>query len=166
MKRFFFIWIIALASCAESDEQSKYPRWVGDSEFIPEIDSVDIEVCNGENSVLQYFHFDEGLQYRGEKKELRRIYTENYQPVDTDQSGLIRIRFIVNCKGETGRFRIMGSDLDYREQIFDERITDQLLEITKSLDGWNIQSRDEIAQDYYQYLIFKIDRGNLIEIMP
>jgi len=167
MKRFFLICIIAFASCTESDEQSKYLRWVGDTEFNPKIDSGDFELCNSENLVRQYFHFDRGLAYEGEKKELRRIYAEAYKPPEgVDQSGMIRIRFIVNCKGETGRFRLIGSDLNYKEQVFDEKITNQLLRITKSLDGWAVHSMNEIPQDYYQYLIFKIDSGNLIEIMP
>lgn len=140
-------------------------RWVGDSVFDPEKDG-DFQICGNENFVLQYFHLDNGIQYQGEKNELHRLYTENYKAIEVDQSGWIRIRFIVNCQGQAGRFRIIGSDVDYREQIFDERITDQLLEITKSLDGWVIQSRDDLPQDYYQYLIFKIDRGELIDLLP
>lgn len=167
MKRIFIISLMACAACTNSGEESKYLRWVGDSQFDPELDSDNFELCNNESSVRQYFHFDRGLGYKGEKEELRRIYAEAYKPpVGIDQSGMIRIRFIVNCKGETGRFRLISSDLNYKEQVFHKKITDQLLRITKSLDGWALYSMNEVSQDYYQYLIFKIDRGNLIEIMP
>lgn len=166
MKRIVIIAILLLASCTQSDQNPKYLRWVGDSEFNPEIDVSDFRLCNSEKLVKQYFHSNQGLQYKGEKTALRNRFEQTYVPIETDQSGWIRIRFIVNCNGETGRYRVIGSDVDYQEQIFDERITDQLLEITESLDGWGIQSKRGKPQDYYQYLIFKIDKGDITDIMP
>jgi len=40
------------------------------------------------------------------------------------------------------------------------------MRITKSLSGWKILPNDEAPTDYYQYLIFKIKNGEIIEIMP
>ena len=79
---------------------------------------------------------------------------------------MIRIRFIVNCYGNTGRFRIIGSDENYNEMEFDSRITNQLLKITRALDEWGIKSDGHKSIDYYQFLIFRINNGQLIEIMP
>ena len=45
-------------------------------------------------------------------------------------------------------------------------ISEQLLNITKSLDGWVIGKHEGKAYDYYQYLTFKIEDGELIEILP
>ena len=57
-------------------------------------------------------------------------------------------------------------DNTYEQKEFDERITNQLLAITKELDGWKILPNTQEARDYYQYLIFKIDEGNILEILP
>jgi|UPI000591B847 hypothetical protein len=166
MKITAIITIIILAGCTRSDQDSKYLRWVGDAEFDPEIDASDFQLCGSEKLVQQYFYFGQGLQYEGEKTALRKRFKEAYVPVETAQSGWIRIRFIVNCQGQAGRYRMIGSDLDYEEQTFDERITDQLLKITKSLDGWTVLSKGGKPRDYYQYLIFKINNGDLTDILP
>jgi hypothetical protein len=166
MKRIAIIAIVLLAECTQNDQDSKYLRWVGDAEFDPEMDASDFQLCGSEKLAQQYFHFGQGLQYEGEKTALRKRFKEAYRPVETAQSGWIRIRFIVNCQGQAGRYRMIGSDLDYQEQIFDERITDQLLKIAKSLDGWAVLSKDGKRRDYYQYLIFKINNGDLTDILP
>jgi len=166
MKRIAIIAIVLLAGCTQNDQDSKYLRWVGDAEFDPEMDASDFQLCGSEKLVQQYFHFGQGLQYEGEKTALCKRFKEAYRPVETAQSGWIRIRFIVNCQGQAGRYRMIGSDLDYQEQIFDERITDQLLKIAKSLDGWAVLSKDGKRRDYYQYLIFKINNGDLTDILP
>ncbi|HKK38289.1 MAG TPA: hypothetical protein VJ949_02605, partial [Cryomorphaceae bacterium] len=83
-----------------------------------------------------------------------------------NESGWVRIRFVVNCRGESGRFRMICSDEHYESREFDARITDQLMAITKSLDGWKPLPDSENPDEYYQYLVFKIENGDLIEILP
>lgn len=49
---------------------------------------------------------------------------------------------------------------------YDARITDQLMTLTRNLNGWLPQYDMGDSQDYYQYLIFKIEEGRLIELLP
>lgn len=163
-----FVTALLLACAAETDSEpeSKYMRWVGDSAYDDAIDDSTFQICYYEHQVKQYFNFSEGFKYEGEKSALEETVHNSYVPIEIEQSGWIRIRFVVNCKGETGRFRITQSDTNYKETVFDSAITDQLLSITKSLDGWMKLPTDEDPQDYYLYLIFKIDNGSIIEIMP
>ncbi len=169
MKKIFpFIFILMfLQTCSQtSDSDSRYPRWVGDIAYDPALDDPAFKVCN-EKKARQYFNFSQGLQYEGEKAAILQAFEENYQPpADNQQSGWIRIRFIVNCKGETGRFRLIGASESYEEQTFDKGITGQLMSITKNLSGWKLMPDEERPGDYYQYLLFKIDNGKIIEILP
>ncbi|MDX1754292.1 MAG: hypothetical protein R3259_13955 [Salinimicrobium sediminis] len=73
---------------------------------------------------------------------------------------------MVNCEGKADRFRILQADKDYNEIEFDERITNQLLEITKGIESWKVMYGHEIPVDYYFYLIFKIKNGRITEILP
>ena len=165
---YLIIVLVLILGCSNQSESSpkEYLRWVGDIEHDSLSDGSYFTLCNGDENVFQYFNIGEGLQYDGEKKAIKNIFNEKYRPVETIQSGWVRIRFIVNCEGKTSRFRLIGSNLDYQEIDFDKRITTQLLDITKGLQGWKILSLQENPIDYYQYLIFKMDKGKIVEILP
>lgn len=159
-----------LCSCQSEKKASKkeqYLRWVGDIEQNDQIDETEFKVCNGDDNILQYFNLGEGPVYSGEKSKILNTYKSKYHPKsDKNQNGLIRIRFIVNCEGKSGRFRVLQSDYDYQEKEFDKEIVSQLLNITKGIKNWETLKRDEIPVDYYMYLIFKITDGQLTEILP
>lgn len=164
------IWPLAflflLVSCATDKDKPRYLRWVGDIEADAEMDGDTFQLCYSEARVKQYFNFSQGMQYEGEKPTMVEVFRKDYEAVDVPQSGWIRIRFIVNCKGESGRFRLTASNSQYQKQAFDPKITDQLLSITQSLKGWKPLPNLDDPRDYYQYLTFKIENGALKEILP
>ncbi|SMC56786.1 hypothetical protein [Moheibacter sediminis] len=173
MKYSVLIFIILFQiSCAQESNSFKneYPnRHIGDIEFDSKLDNPDFKLCYPEN-VFQYFNWGDGLEFEEEKIKIDNIFSEKYNPKSAKkESGSIRIRFIVNCKGETDRFRIIGSDENYQEKEFDKSITDQLLSIIKSLNGWKLKyfrENENQPIDYYQYLIFKIENGQIVKILP
>lgn len=153
----------------QSEENESYLRWVGDIEFDEKTDNPDFQLCYTDNAIRQYFNFSKGVQYKGEKPAIIQHFKENYQPVASKQSGLLRIRFVVNCKGETDRFRLMGMDENFQPMDFETEISHQILDLTKKMEGWlpiEMEEMDNMTLDYYQYLIFKIYNGEIIEIMP
>lgn len=169
-KIILLISIISITGCRLEKEYlttNKYLRWVDDIEFDPLLDNKNFKLCHGEDSVFQYFNNSAGLEYSGEKIAIDKLFQEKYNPNKvTKESGLIRIRFIVNCQGETDRFRIISMDEAYEEKKFDGSITNQLLEITRSLKGWKQKELQGKSVDYYQYLIFKIHQGRIVKISP
>lgn len=172
MKIFSFLFLLfSFISCAQEANSFKNeypPRHIGDIEFNPETDNQDFELCNAEK-IYQYFNLGDGLFYKGEKIALEKVFKDKYNPeIVKKESGLIRIRFIVNCKGETDRFRILGADENYEEKEFDKSITNQLIEITKELSGWAgaYNPEKQTGVDYYIYLIFKMKDGQIIKILP
>lgn len=155
-----------ICSCQSDKKSSKYLRHIGDIEYDGTMDKPDFFLCN-EKDIIQYHNNSNGLEYKDEKQALQQEIFSNYTSVpDSSQNGLIRIRFVVNYRGETDRFRVIAMDEDYQEKQFREEVTEQLLLICKDLKGWLPKTMDGNDVDYYQYLIFKIYHGNLIEIMP
>lgn len=161
-----FILAIILANCSAEKVQSKYLRSVGDIEADSKQDDPAFKLCNGEVFLKQYFNYSQGLQYEGEMLQIKEQFEQAYVPVEVNENGWVRIRFVVNCHGESGRFRMICSNEHYESRDFDSRITDQLMSITKSLDGWKALPDSENPEEYYQYLIFKIDNGDIIDILP
>lgn len=169
-----FFWLPAfflltfLLRPVSSKGQKTYLRWVGDSEFNIETDDSKFSPCGSEDRVLQYFNTGEGPQYVGEKPALLKHFYSKFQPPENNhQSGMIRIRFLVNCEGKAGRFRLTESDETYSPFTFDPKITGQLMQLTREIKDWKIlKSSDTDATDYYFYLIFKIKDGRIINILP
>ncbi|MEN2281147.1 hypothetical protein AAGF08_03345 [Algoriphagus sp. SE2] len=173
MNKSFFTIIVLLSfflSCQSEkkvDDKEKYLRWVGDIEPNDQLDKTEFIVCNGEDNIFQYFNLGEGPVYKGEKSKILNTFKSKYRPIpDKNQNGLIRIRFIINCEGKAGRFRILQSDYDYQEKEFEKEIVSQLLDITKGIENWEVLKRDNVPVDYYMYLIIKITDGQLAEILP
>ena len=157
---------IILLSC-NSQQNSKTSRWLDDIQYDKKIDKKNFVVCD-EDNVFQYFNLGDAIHYKGDKPMIINEFIANYDSTKVKrESGLIRIRFIVNCEGETDRFRMMQSDLNYKEKVFDKNISDQLMAITKGLDGWGKkEKKDGTSVDYWQYLTFKIIDGKIVKIIP
>ncbi|HEY0741005.1 MAG TPA: hypothetical protein VGD40_06055 [Chryseosolibacter sp.] len=161
-----FLTVAVLQGCAHREKIQDYPLQVGDITFNAGEDDPVFKVCN-EDQVAQYYNFGKGVNYKGEKLKIVDHFQHGFRPsTKSDESGFITIRFIVNCHGETGRFRWQEMDENFNEKVFDEDIRGQLLDLTRQLDGWGISQYEGKAYDYYQYLTFKIESGKLVEIMP
>lgn len=77
-------------------------RWVDDIVQDSLQDGVSFKLCNSNEQIIQYFNNGKGVEYIGGKKAIDSLFFASYQKVDSDKSGMIRIRFVVNCTGETG----------------------------------------------------------------
>ena len=82
------------------------------------------------------------------------------------ETGYITIRFLVNCEGKTGLFRIQQINGDYKETTFDNKLVTTIFNFVKNLNGWIIEENKGTKVDYYQYLSFKIENGIVKEILP
>ena len=161
------IWLVGVLSQCQSfsKEKKEYPRQIGDIAFDPGVDDPNFELCN-EEWVYQYYNFSNGLQFKGEKTAIYRAFSTYQKDSVSNQNGYVTIRFIVNCKGETGRFRMESMNENYEAFRFDRAITQQLMDITQGLSGWEIAIYNDEPKDYYQYLTFKIQMGQIVNILP
>jgi hypothetical protein len=138
---------------------------VGDITYDPKVDDPAFTVCDSQR-VFQYYNT--ASYYKDHKKEIARYFTSHYKaaPGATDQTGYLTIRFIINCKGATGRFRLYQLDSNYQPFWFSDAITRQLLTLAKQLKGWEpARYRDKIF-DSYQYITFTMKKGRIVCITP
>ena len=165
LKLILFIPLISFGQ-EKSETKSEYPNYVGDIEFNSEIDTKEFELCNSKH-IFFFFFNSGGLEHEGVKLSIEKEFTEeDKSEIIKSETGLIRINFVVNCKGKTDRFRLISMNENYEEKVFDKSITEQLMSISKNLNGWKGKKYREKEIDYYQYLIFKIENGQLKEILP
>lgn len=154
---------------------------VGDIVFDASTDNPKFELID-ENEILPYNSIC-GFLIEGERFRVLEYYFNNFKSDTIDGvTGYITIRFIVNFRGETDRFRVYEMDNKYNPCKFPGNISNSLLELTRNLDGWitlfddkfdrynciEIEKNGEIkyAYDYYQYILFKIKDGQIETILP
>lgn len=159
--------LVLLISCKNtSDKQSTHLANVG---IIPKDESVDdsnFQPCHEDYSLFYYQVDNSDHLYKGEKPAIVKTFDDIKLPAIDQNDGYVTIRFLVNCKGETGRFRVEQVDFEYKDKEFEGELVTQLLEKTKQLDGWWPATREGYKCDYYKYLTFKIINNQTVDILP
>lgn len=168
MKNIFLIILLIplLINCQTEKAVSKYPSHVGNIEFDEKLDNPNFKRCLDEKYVFQYYNDSKGFQYKSEKRGIEKEILTLNLPENKEANGYITIRFVVNCEGKSGMFRMQQIDNEYKEYTFDKKLSDQLLNFTKKLNGWIPKEIEEKKVDYYQYLTYKIENGKVSEILP
>ena len=131
----------------------------------PALDKRDFKLCGG--TIQQYYAVDGGHQ--GGRKRLLGLLAQ--QPAlqgarSASESGYITVRFVVNCEGETDRFRVLQIDKSYQPTEFHSELVEDLLSFSKRLTDWLPAEYQGNHYDYYQYLTFKITDGKVVDILP
>lgn len=162
---FFAFFTTSFTVCAQQVRpSSNYLEHVGDIPFDPSKDDPGFVICDTQQ-VIQYYGTTSW--YKDNKKEIAQFLTSRFAPSDTlNQTGYITIRFVINCKGETGRFRMYELDSSYHNFHFSEKISGQLLQLVKQVKGWQPAKYSNFIMDSYQHIIFRIRNGKIISISP
>ncbi|WP_333624731.1 hypothetical protein [Sphingobacterium siyangense] len=171
LKYFTFLFFICYAKSLkgqviESLKADKNQN-VGDIRFDRKIDLPLFKTCS-ENNIPQYYSVNGG--YNGGRSEILRLAKKRLSPPTPSNSntmdGFITIRFIVNCYGKSGRFRVLQVDKSYKKTQFDKTQVSAILKFTESLKDWKIGKNHQKPTDYYQYLTFVIENGKTTDILP
>lgn len=163
---FFIILYLITSSCSENKKQEPYFNDLGEIPFDNQLDDKNFNVCH-EDLTMTFNYAGFGLVYEGEKRQIINTFKDKFKyPETKGQTGFITVRFIINCEGETGRFRVIEMDLNLKAKRFDKNISNQILNITKGLDGWKPLDRWEKVWDVQQYLTFKFEDGVITDILP
>ncbi|EGV43753.2 hypothetical protein BZARG_1207 [Bizionia argentinensis JUB59] len=122
------------------------------------------EVCN-ENYIVPYYTSKNATYSKG-KNGLRKFILSNYENKNYSDSGYLNIRFVINCKGEAGRYVIHENNLDLEPKQFNKDLVDQLFQITTQLKTWNPNYSYNDYRDSYMYISYRIEHGEITEIIP
>ncbi|MGK6343233.1 hypothetical protein ACMGDK_13395 [Chryseobacterium sp. DT-3] len=164
---FLALFSFVLMSCQTEKGIIKYPATVGDIEFDEKLDDPDFKKCTPEKLIsLQYYQGTEGFAYKGEKQAIIEKLQKEKISSETKLTGYITVRFLVNCEGKTGLFRVQQMNADLKEIVPDKELAGKLLRFTKSLDGWMSKEIKGFKSGYYQYLTYKIENGKVSEVLP
>ena len=139
----------------------KLTHQVGDITFERNQDSNEFKLCNGDN-IFQYYSID--TDYVGGKRAIKEKLQNQFSNTLLTETGLLTIRFILNCEGDTGRFRAKMIDSSLRDiDISNYDLSPLFLAITE-LQEWNVGTISNEPQNSYYQISFKLNKGQLIDV--
>ena len=125
--------------------------------------SEDFETCG--DYIFDYYNPERATYSKG-KNGLRNFILDNYEKRNYSDSGYLNIRFVINCKGQAGRYVILENDLDLNPRKFSEDLKNQLFNLTTQLKIWNPNVINDEKRDSYMYISYRIEDGEITEIIP
>lgn len=128
-------------------------------------------VCDS-TYIVDYYNYSPGdsiyraTSYANGKNGLRKEVLTQYKNNNYSDSGYLNFRFIVNCHGEAGAYVIHENDLDLKPKSFNPDLVEQLFNITVSLKEWLPNFMRGENRDSYMYISYRIENGEITEIIP
>ncbi len=130
-------------------------------------DAIYFELCGHENAIVDYYNSSPDVRYADGKGEMKKIIRGKLEREKLHgESGYLTFRFVVNCKGETGRYVLEQSDLNYQKKQFSSETIDHLYQITNDLKRWQPAVIRDKGQDAYVYLTYKLQNGVVTDVLP
>lgn len=125
------------------------------------------------DSNITYYYYnknkaeDKAASFKGGSSAMKRKIRKHFPSLNLGTAnGMFTIHFVLNCKGEIDWFTFSENDLDYQPIQFSKAIRSQLIEIQKSLNGWQPIFINGSYHDCFMHTTYKIKNGNIIEILP
>ena len=123
--------------------------------------------CQPEDEIIDYYNGEPNAGFPGGKQALRTAVLQRLDPLLLGQaSGYLTFRFVVNCAGEAGWFVTEQADLDFRPTTFPPQTIGHLYNILSGIGPWQACVWRGKAVDAYFYVTFKLQDGELIEMLP
>ena len=127
----------------------------------------DFKICVHEKFIADYYNSTPDGDYLYGKAALVDTMLTNLE-IDKmmNQTGMLTFRFVVNCNGEAGRFIAKGYDLNFQPYEFPEETINHLYEQLQKLKEWRVVVINEVPRDAYFYFTFKLNNGEITDILP
>jgi hypothetical protein len=121
------------------------------------------------NGLIIPYYANSGLRYVGDFYAIKEyVFTHYKKPTQiVEGSGIVRVVFVVNCKGEPCQYSMETYDSNYQKKVLDSAIAEQLLHLCRELKSW-IPLTDEKGQavNCRKFLAFKLEQGIITDILP
>ncbi|PZU90609.1 MAG: hypothetical protein DI529_02460 [Chryseobacterium sp.] len=131
--------------------------------------SQDLQLC-GDKKVYPYYYLQNSGNYVPDFYAVKSIFKAKYHAEDyshlENNTGILHITFWVNCKGETGNYSLESFGFDYKYCELNDKIKQDILNLVKSLKIWKPIAENQAIQNFHQYYIFKIQNGEITDILP
>lgn len=141
----------------------KYPHNIGYLSYDNQDFSESFERCSDKVPIGYYSSAHNS--FRINKGVFRKFILQNFKNQNYTDSGYLNLRFLINCKGEIGDMEINELDDDFRPTKLNTNLINHLIHLSIQKDNWKVPS-SKVTRDSYMYLIYKLENGEIVEILP
>lgn len=104
--------------------------------------------------------------YQKDFFHFREYIESNFKPTESYGDIIIRVQFMINCKGEIGNYRVKVYNFDYQVIDLNSVITRKFVKLINEYKFWGIPTRSNTEVNMYKFYAFKITGNRIIEILP
>lgn len=102
--------------------------------------------------------------FAGDKASFVHQIKSEFNTNDFGDNGILNLRFIISCKGDVGDVETNELDFDFNKKNLSKGLVDRLKKLSFKKENWNYEQKENT--DYYMYLIYRIENGKVVEVLP
>ena len=126
--------------------------------------SSDFKRCS-DKLPIGFYHSAAPDIYYGGKPVFRKVIETNFSKGKFQDNGFLNFRFIIDCNGNIGDIETNELDNDFNYTEFTPGLVKELYQLSFRKENWRLLNSEE-PHDTYMYLIYKIENGEVAEIIP
>ncbi|MBX2814618.1 MAG: hypothetical protein KTR24_01415 [Saprospiraceae bacterium] len=155
-----------LQSQANHQPKYKIPIVTHDLSYIPFdplLDDPNFQICDS----TKISSGRNRLQYAAGRNTLRSDIVSRFSPQSAYESfnGYIVIRFLANCKGQTGRYRAASLHLDFSPAQAPSNLEQHAKEVVMGLNNWSRATETNANAEYSKFINLKIKNGKIDHVV-
>jgi len=142
--------------------------------FDKSVDNPNFKVCD-ELNIEEYYQVNP--LYGEAMPSIRKYFSAHQQSLEAlcKKDGYVIIRFVINCQGQTDRYRTRFMSLNYTdENTVNAELQKKIIGLTREMGNWtpgkyDARLNDAVGQgktyDSYQHLKFLFKNSKLVDIL-
>src|SRR5688572_11967785 len=167
----FSILLIILVIRLKTFSQNTVPQHLNVKEkigwipFDKSLDNSNFKVCD-ELNIEEYYQVNPS--YGEGMPSIRKYISAHKQLLEAlcEKDGYVIVRFVINCQGQTDRYRTKFMSLNYTdENTVNAELQKKIIQLTRNMGNWNPGKYDGKTYDCYQHLKFLFKNSQLVDVL-
>ncbi|MBL0238094.1 MAG: hypothetical protein IPQ02_16240 [Saprospiraceae bacterium] len=133
--------------------------------FDKSLDNSNFKVCD-ELNIEEYYQVNPS--YGEGMPSIRKYISSHQKELEElcEKDGYVISRFVINCQGQTDRYRTKFMSLNYTdENTVNAELQKKIIQLTRNMGNWNPGKYDGKTFDCYQHLKFLFKNSQLVDIL-
>lgn len=168
--RYSFLLLILMISL-KTFSQNTVPQHLNAKEkigWIPfdiSLDNSNFKVCD-ELNIEEYYQVNPS--YGEGMPSIRKYISAHQKTLESlcEKDGYVIVRFVINCQGQTDRFRTKFMSLYYTdENTINAELQKKIIQLTRDMGNWTPGQYEGKTYDCYQHLKFLFKNSQLVDVL-